>query len=178
MKIKHALLATTAAVLLTTGGIASAQQSAPAARDAAPAASGNASGNKSTTPSAVYQEIDDDMAKVATFNVTVKDLGDMEIYGADGKKIGNVDRVLGDSSKQPKAVAVDVGGFLGMGTHEVIFPLDRLTRGKEANRLQTSMTKEQVENLDKWEARDNMGRPSSNTATGAGGQPSTTMPKR
>jgi len=101
----------------------------------------------------------------------------MAIYGADGKKIGDVDRVLGDSSNQPKAVAVDAGGFLGMGTHEVIFPLDRLTKGKEANRLQTSMTKEQVEKLDKWEARGDMGRTPS-TATGAGGQPATTVPAR
>ena len=173
MTIKYALMATTAAVLLTTGGIASAQQSAPAARDAAP----GASGKMATTPSAAYHEIDDDNVKVTTINVTVKDLGDMAIYGSDGKKIGDIDRVLGDNSKQPKAVAVDVGGFLGMGTHEVIFPLDRLTRGKEANRLQTSMTKEQVEKLDKWEASGNMGR-NTGTATGAGGQPATTVPAR
>jgi len=174
MTIKYALMATTAAVLLTTGGIASAQQSAPAARDAAPAASGK----MATTPSAAYHEIDDAKVKVTTMNgVTVKDLNDMAIYGSDGKKIGDVDRVLADSSNQPKAVAVDAGGFLGMGTHEVIFPLDRLTKGKEANRLQTSMTKDQVEKLDKWEAR-NDARRAPGTATGAGGQPATTVPAR
>ena len=171
MTIKYALMATTAAVLLTTGGIATAQQSAPPASRDVPAATSGKMSSAST-----LHEIDDAKIKISTLDgVTVKDLNDFAIYGSDGKKIGEIDRVLADSSNQPKAVAVDAGGFLGMGTHEVVFPLDKLTKGKEAKRLQTSMTKEQIQNLDKYEARANR---APSTATGAGGQPATSVPKR
>jgi hypothetical protein len=173
MTIKYALMATTAAVLLTTGGIASAQQSAPASRDA-PAASkmNNAQGS-------AWHELKDGDSKVSAFgNIAVKDLNDYAIYGSDGKKIGDIDRVLADSSNTAKAVAVDAGGFLGMGTHEVVFPLDKLQKGKDNKQLTTAMTKDQIKALQKWEDASNDTRRAPGTATGAGGQPATSIPNR
>ncbi len=155
MKFKYALMATTAAVLLTTG-IANAQQ-------------------------ATLHELRDGDTKVSASafnNVAVKDLNDYSIYGSDGKKIGEIDRVLADSSNNAKAVAVDVGGFLGMGTHEVVFSLDKLSKGKEAKHLNTAMTKDQIKALAKWEDAANDARKAPSTATGAGGQPATSIPNR
>ena len=155
MKIKYALMATTAAVLLTTGGIANAQQGA------------------------TLHELKDGDTKVSALNnVAVKDLNDYAIYGSDGKKIGEIDRVLADSSNNAKAVAVDVGGFLGMGTHEVVFSIDKLSKGKEAKHLSTAMTKDQIKALEKWEDAANDARRAPSTATGAGGQPATSIPNR
>lgn len=129
---------------------------------------------------AAWHELKDGNTKVSSMNnIAVKDLNDYAIYGSDGKKIGEIDRVLADSSNNAKAVAVDVGGFLGMGTHEVVFSLDKLSKGKEAKRLTTAMTKDQIKALEKWEdASANDTRRAPSTATGAGGQPATTIPAR
>ena len=95
-----------------------------------------------------------------------------------GAQIGEIDRVLGDQSNTPKAVAVDAGGFLGMGTHEVVFPLDKLTKGKEAKRLQTALSKDDIKALEKWDSASADVKSKSPTASGSGGQSSTTIPKR
>jgi len=181
MRIKHALLATTAAVILTAGGYAQAQaqQSAPASRDAPAAKSGKMPSSKSSAQSSALHELKDGNSKVGALNnIAVKDLNDYAIYGSDGKKIGDVDRVLADSSNKAKAVAVDAGGFLGMGSHEVVFPLDKLSKGKDAKRLTTAMTKDQIKGLEKWEDASNDAKRTPSTASGAGGQPATSVPKR
>jgi TolB-like protein len=77
----------------------------------------------------------------------------MAVYGSDGKKIGEINRVLGDGSNTAKAVAVDAGGFLGMGTHEVVFPLDKLSKGSEKNHLSTSLTKDEIKNLEAYKTK-------------------------
>ena len=162
MKIKYALMATTAAIALTASGFAQAQSTPP--RAPAPAEMSSA------LSASTLHELNDNNLKVSGLNnISVKDLNDMAIYGSDGKKIGEVDRVLGDSSNTPKAVAIDAGGFLGMGTHEVVFPLDKLQKGNEAKQLRTSLTKEQVKALGKWENASNTNSRSDQLAT----QPST-----
>jgi hypothetical protein len=153
MQLKHVLTATTAAVVLTVAGLAQAQQSAP--RDGAMqpgiqspnVAPGGAASNAAR---GTLHEIKDDKAMATGIGMNAKDLGDTDIYGADGKKIGEVNKVLADSSNQIKAVTIDVGGFLGMGAREVVFPLDKLTKGSEAKRLQTALTKAEIEKLDEW----------------------------
>jgi hypothetical protein len=211
MKLKHALMATTAAILLTAGGFAQttavaqqnapqtapgAPQNAPASRDSgtstmpAPDAPGSASGGLTASgnsgdanlSSSTLHEIKDAKIKVSTLNgVTVKDLNAMAIYGSDGKKIGEVDRVLGDSANAPKAVAVDAGGFLGLGKnggkHEVVFPLSQLSKGDKAKQLKTALSKEDIKNLETWNSAGSA-KKGSRTASGAGGQPATSIPKR
>jgi len=79
---------------------------------------------------------------------TVDDLEDMDIVGSDGEEIGEVDDVLVSSDGSSMAVAAEVGGFLGMGEHEVVLPLTdaRITNDK----LVISMTAEQIRKLDEW----------------------------
>lgn len=64
------------------------------------------------------------------------------VYGAQGEEIGEVDRVVVGRQGAP-AVIVGVGGFLGIGEHEVAIPLDRLAPG-QGDRLTTGLTKEQI----------------------------------
>ncbi|HTI87240.1 MAG TPA: PRC-barrel domain-containing protein [Alphaproteobacteria bacterium] len=100
-------------------------------------------------------EIKDNNATAAGLNINRKDLSSMSIYGSDGKKIAGVDKVLGDNSNQIKAVTADVGGFLGVGSKEVVIPVDMLQKGKDKNQLQTSLTKDQIKNLEQYASSGN-----------------------
>jgi sporulation protein YlmC with PRC-barrel domain len=207
------LMATSAAILLTTG-VATAQSTTGARQDStpltpSPSAPGSASGgvradgsnignsaagnvspggstsgdmsgstsSSSDLSAASLREIDDDTTIVSSFDMNVKKLKGMDIVGSDGKKIGEIDKVLADGSNQPKAVTVDAGGFLGIGSKEVIVSLDQLQKGTDDN-FRVAMTKEQVENLQRWEAKRDAGPADRGVATGAGGQPATTIPPR
>lgn len=141
MRMKHGLAAVAAALLMTTGGFAAAQQSAPKAT----APGGAASLERST-----LHEIKDNNATAPNLNINRKDLAGMTIYGSDGKKIAGVNKVLGDSSNTVKAVTADVGGFLGVGSREVVIPVDKLQKGSDKDRLQVSMTKDEIQKLDQW----------------------------
>ncbi|MGF7161665.1 hypothetical protein FHS85_003306 [Rhodoligotrophos appendicifer] len=90
-------------------------------------------------------EIDKDDVMVQPYNMTVDDVEDMDIVDANGKEIAEVDEVLGTADGTPTAVSVDVGGFLGIGSKEVIIGLDQLTLA--GDKLTLDMTKEQVEAL-------------------------------
>lgn len=77
------------------------------------------------------------------------ELGDMNVVTPNGDKIGEVEEVLMDASGKVVAVAVEVGGFLGIGDDDVIIPLDQLRLENE--QLVTTLTKEQIEALPKWD---------------------------
>lgn len=157
MRVKHALAATTAALFLTTSGIALAQQTSPSATDPGRAgapverAAPSGAGNSATLAPGTLHEVKDNNVMVPGLSVSKKDLTGMDIYGADGKKIGDVDKVLADGSNSVKAVTADVGGFLGIGAREVVIPIDKLQKGPDKNRLQVTMTKDELQKLAKWE---------------------------
>ena len=162
MRVKFGVAAATAALFLTAAGMAQAQSSPPATSPASPPASSqapssstppHATGSMSTSSKldrSTLHEIKEDTAKAGALNVNAKELRSMAIYGSDGKKIGEVKNVLADSSNAIKAVSADVGGFLGMGAREVVFPIDKLQKGTEKDRLQTAMTKDEIQNLEAW----------------------------
>ena len=77
------------------------------------------------------------------------ELGDMDVVTPNGDKIGEVEEVLMDTSGQVVAVAVEVGGFLGIGDDDVIIRLDQLRL--QDNQFVTTLTKEQIEALPKWD---------------------------
>ena len=163
MRMKLATAATTAALFLAAAGWAQAQSSPPPASSSSPPSAGapaqtmprattdsSASGRTGSLDRGTLHEVKSDSAMVKNLNVNAKDLRAMSIYGADGKKIGEVKNVLADKSNAIKAVSSDVGGFLGMGSREVVFPIDKLRKGTEKNRLQTSLTKDEIKNLEAW----------------------------
>ena len=163
MTFKMALAATTTAVFLTGSGLALAQQTTPpAASPSAPAptermappssgAAMPADRGAAALSASSLMEVKDKKSMVRTLNVSADDLEDMDIYGSDGKKIGDVNKILADNSHEVKAVTVDVGGFLGIGAREVVIPIDRLQKGTEKDRLQVTMTKADIEQLQRWE---------------------------
>jgi len=171
MRVKIGVAAASAALFLTAG-LAQAQQSSPPASSpptstqsmpSGSTSSGSMSSSSTKLDHSTLHEIKDDNARAAGLAVNAKDLRAMAIYGSDGKKIGEVKNVLADSSNQVKAVSADVGGFLGMGSREVIFPIDKLTKGTEKDRLQTAMTKDQIQNLEAWNTSGRSSSPSTTT---------------
>lgn len=96
-----------------------------------------------------WLEIDDEALMVAPMNLSVDAIEDMDVYSADGERIGEVEEVLGSAQGKPSAVALEVGGFLGVGEREVIVPLDMLAMRED--RMVLDMTKEQVDALENWD---------------------------
>lgn len=187
MRVKHALAATTAALFLTAGAFAQAQQTSPSASEPAkpgaqsqptspstsgssmdkPSASGSSMDNSvASLPPGSLHEIKSETAMAKTLNVNAKDLAAMSVYGSDGKKIGGVNKVLADNSNDIKAVTLDVGGFLGIGAKEVVLPIDKVQKGTEKDRLQTSLTKDEIEKLSKWQSEDSSKSPRGSSSPG------------
>jgi len=50
----------------------------------------------------------------------------LNVYNNNNEKIGDINELLVDSSGKVQAVVVGVGGFLGMGEHDVAVPLDQI----------------------------------------------------
>ncbi|ESR23316.1 PRC-barrel domain-containing protein [Lutibaculum baratangense] len=96
-----------------------------------------------------YQEVEDDTLSVAPLNMTVEQVEDADVVGASGEEIGEVDEVLMEAG-EINALAVDVGGFLGIGEKTVIVPLDRFSVAAEGDDLMLDMTKEELEALPEW----------------------------
>ena len=95
-----------------------------------------------------YQEAEDDDMVVQPFNRTVADIEDLDLTTADGDEIGEVEEVLIDASGEPVAIAVEVGGFLGIGEREVVFGLDQVQLMDDD--LVTSADKATIEGLPDW----------------------------
>jgi sporulation protein YlmC with PRC-barrel domain len=118
------------AVLIGAVGLAHAQQPATG-----------------SAPSLV--EVENEAMMVESFNLSADQLEDMDIYGSDGKRIGEVDEVLMTPEGKITAVSVEVGGFLGVGDKEVVIELNQLRR--KGDTIMTDLTKEQVEALQSWD---------------------------
>lgn len=78
-----------------------------------------------------------------------------DVYGREGEEIATVDDlVIGDTGEITHAV-MDVGGFVGMGTHTVAIEtddLDILWNDEDGNvRVQVTMTQEEMESLPEYE---------------------------
>jgi hypothetical protein len=96
-----------------------------------------------------YRELDDDNYVVQPFNVTVDQLDDMNVYGADGREIGEVEEVLVDASGNVVAVSVEADRSLGIGDREVIMRLDSLTYAE--GRLSTTLSDDEIRSLPVWD---------------------------
>ncbi len=84
-------------------------------------------------------------AMISPFNLPASQLAQMDVYSSDGKFIGNAGQVLADSTGRPVAMSVEAGGFLGLGSHEVIVPLGQLRA--QGTQLITNYTRNQIDTL-------------------------------
>ena len=165
--MRTSLLAGVAVIGLTTAGLAFAQESsttdsgtaapaAPAAQGgAATAPAGDAGGSygsyKNTEPSS--------FAGTITGDYSADDLMGKDIMASDGTSVGSVSDLLIGNDGSVQNVLVDVGGFLGIGTHTVALDLDQIqmqkAEGSDTQNLTVAMTKDQIEALPAVEQTDN-----------------------
>jgi sporulation protein YlmC with PRC-barrel domain len=89
-------------------------------------------------------EVKDDAMMVEHFNLSVKQLEDMELTDSGGKRIGEVEDVLMTPEGKITALAVEVAG-----DKEVIMKFDQLRH--QGNVFTTDLTEKQVEALQIWD---------------------------
>lgn len=117
---------TIAAALLTTAlmtGVASAQTQAPA-NQPQPTANKEAT----STTASMHKEGEYRASKLVGVNV----------YNEANEKIGDINDVILDKSGKAEKVILGVGGFLGMGEHDVAVPFDKLKFVNEPVRTATT----------------------------------------
>jgi hypothetical protein len=165
--------------------------------DAAAPAAGSTAGSSATTPGAsstapTSGAKSSDAAKAAApsgavittqeqSQLTADDLIGTEVRNPQDEKIGKIEDLVLDSDMKVVGVVVSVGGFLGMGKHDVALTRDQVkfsTKGDEQVAM-VSMTKDQLKaapefkTLDqqKAEAEQDRARANQGTAAGAGARP-------
>ena len=82
---------------------------------------------------------------------TVDRLMGADVYDANGENIGSVSDLVLDGESRISDVVVDVGGFLGMGSHSVRLSIQDAQIGwsdtDDEARVQVSMTGDQLEDM-------------------------------
>jgi hypothetical protein len=74
-------------------------------------------------------------------------LATAEIKNREGQAVGSVSSVDVGPDGMARAVSVDVGGFLGMGTHRVAIRASSLSYMKSRDLLVTSLSRQEIEAL-------------------------------
>jgi sporulation protein YlmC with PRC-barrel domain len=93
-------------------------------------------------------EVSDDKKMVQPWGMPVDSVEEMDIFDANGKKIGEVDAVLEDKNGEIKGVAIGYGGFLGFGEKGAVMTLDQL-KLKDGT-LVTEVSEDQLSQLPEW----------------------------
>jgi sporulation protein YlmC with PRC-barrel domain len=121
-----------------------APPAAPAPQAAAPAPSTS----NEPLDQAQLRKSEDDNKIVSALNASVDKVESMDVYDANGKKIGEVDSVLEDKDGNVKAVAIEYGGFLGFGSKGAILTVDQI-KDKDGN-IAVELTEEDLGKLPVW----------------------------
>ncbi len=91
----------------------------------------------------------DGYTDVPADQVTADTLTGATVYGPDNQSIGNVDDLIVGSDGKVTDAIIDVGGFLGMGSHRVKVSFDEMQIMQDANggdvRVNVSATQDQLE---------------------------------
>ena len=78
-----------------------------------------------------------------------------KVYGADGKHIGSISRLLLEKSGGRVSYAVlSFGGFFGIGDDYYPLPWEKLHYDEELDGYRIDLTKEQIENGPRFANRD------------------------
>ncbi|MHC4052677.1 PRC-barrel domain-containing protein [Bradyrhizobium sp. 25ACV] len=116
---------TFAAALISSaliGGAAFAQSTPPADRAA---------------PAATAQPADKMMLKD---NWRASKLMGLDVYNEANEKLGDINELLVDKSGKINAVVIGIGGFLGMGEHDIAVSMDKLKFVEEPVRTSSTST--------------------------------------
>lgn len=127
-------------------------QQQPAADAQAPAPQSQAPESQGDQPAMVVvtdlTAVEDGKKIVSPWGVPVDEIERMDVYDANGKKIGEVDVVLEDKDGEIKGVAIGYGGFLGFGEKGAVATFDQLQL-KDGSVI-TDFNEEQLSQLPEW----------------------------
>ena len=83
----------------------------------------------------------------------VSKLNGADVYGADGKKIGDVSTALMDpSTKTIDRLVVSSGGVLGIGMHYVVLPIADFSWDAQKAGFRVAETAKDVKAMPEWKA--------------------------
>ncbi len=114
-----------AIALLSTAivsGAANAQQAQPADRGAPP----------QTAPAATSEKM------TLKNNWRASKLMGLDVYNEANEKLGDINELILDKSGKVNAVVIGVGGFLGMGEHDIAVTMDKLKFVEEPARTSST----------------------------------------
>lgn len=78
----------------------------------------------------------------------VESLIGKDVYGTNGKKLGEINNLLIGTDSRVHAAVVEFGGFLGIGEHDVAVPWDKLNVTRD--RVTVNMTEDQIKAGPRW----------------------------
>jgi len=85
-----------------------------------------------------------------TMDITgFRSVDDADVMGQSGDKIGEIEEILVDGSGNPVAAVIEVGGFLDLGSDDVVIMLSDMTF--ENGAFRTAMTEGQLQSLPAWD---------------------------
>jgi len=87
------------------------------------------------------------------------------VYNQQNERIGDINELLLDNSGKVAQVVIGVGGFLGMGEHEVAVPFTALRMSMDGSTMKVSsnFTKQSLQAMPRW-TWDNTNNRNSNAA--------------
>ena len=104
------------------------------------------------------EEMQGRQAEVSPTAITSDELVGTSIYGPNDDWVGDVSDIALTEDGQIEAVIVDVGGFLGLGTHTVALGMEQiqLRRGEggwfgDEIRAYVNATEEELEQMPEWQ---------------------------
>jgi len=84
---------------------------------------------------------------------TPKDLQGMEVIGSDGENIGKVKAIVASNNSDQVHAVISTGGFLGLGTRDILVPLDELKVAGD-KQLQVGFSQNAVEARPEYQSRE------------------------
>lgn len=64
----------------------------------------------------------------------------VNVYNSQNEKLGEINELIVERSGRVAGAIIGVGGFLGMGEHDIMVPLERLKFSNEAGKSTTGTT--------------------------------------
>jgi sporulation protein YlmC with PRC-barrel domain len=81
-----------------------------------------------------------------------KSLIGMDVYGSDGKRVGEISNLLVDSDGRVHAAVIAFGGFLGLGETKVAVPWGELNAAND--RVTVNMSEDQIKAAPHWDKNE------------------------
>lgn len=150
--IARVLLAASVALMasqaLAQEPIADVDKQMPPAATAPPPASKLGAPSPAEVVITELTEVDNNDKASTPWGFTVREVDKMDVYDASGKKIAEVDHVLGDKNGEVRGVVIGYGGFFGFGKKPIVITVDQL-KAEDGN-LVTLLTEEQLSKKPAW----------------------------